>query len=229
MKALSYLGSKHMHKYTHAWRSGHFRLSTSGSKTRQSKVSVNSVCVGKSEIQQCSLVGGLGLLIDSDILHHHVSSVVKENALDHLLSLTSVFKVWMKTVPKGSLASGIFPTQPRALEWPSTLPQALEWPSSGTERICLLQLFAENLTRSFSNRQLQNRPLLCLFLCLHFLLFIIWQRDCCWMMPKAWLFHRCFGTPQNRQSHSPNRSFSNIVHKAKTWTGERTRKEDFGN
>ena len=142
-------------------------------------MSVNSVCVGKSEIQQCSLVGGLGLLIDSDILHHHVSSVVKENALDHLLSLTSVFKVWMKTVPKGSLASGIFPTQPRALEWPSTLPQALEWPSSGTERICLLQLFAENLTRSFSNRQLQNRPLLCLFLCLHFLLFIIWQRDCC--------------------------------------------------
>ena len=84
MKALSYLGSKRMHKCTHACRSGHFILNASGSKTRQSKVSVNSVCVGKSEIPLCSLVGGLSLLNDSDdsdiSLHHHVSSFVKENA-----------------------------------------------------------------------------------------------------------------------------------------------------
>ena len=48
-----------------------------GSKTQQSKVSVN-ICVGESEISLCSIVRDLGLLIDSNItLHHHVHAVVR--------------------------------------------------------------------------------------------------------------------------------------------------------
>ena len=49
-----------------------------GSKTQQSKVSVNSTCVGESEISVCSLVRDLCLLMDSNItLHHHVNAAVR--------------------------------------------------------------------------------------------------------------------------------------------------------
>ena len=48
-----------------------------GSKTQQSKVSVNSIWVGESELSLCSLVIDLGLLIDSNItLHYYISAVV---------------------------------------------------------------------------------------------------------------------------------------------------------
>ena len=47
------------------------------SKNQQSIVSVNSICVGESELSLCSLVIDLGLLIDSNITLHHVSVVVR--------------------------------------------------------------------------------------------------------------------------------------------------------
>ena len=58
-----------------------------GSKTQQSKVSVNSICVGESELSLCSLVIDLGLLIDSNITLHHIVSAVVRTCYFHLRTL----------------------------------------------------------------------------------------------------------------------------------------------
>ena len=48
------------------------------SKNQQSIVSVNSICVGESEISLCNVVRDLGLLIDFNItLHHHARAIVR--------------------------------------------------------------------------------------------------------------------------------------------------------
>ena len=66
-------------------------------ETQQSKVSVNSICVGECEISRCSLIRDPGLLIDSNITLHHIVSAVVRTCYFHLRTLGKLRPFLTKT------------------------------------------------------------------------------------------------------------------------------------